>query len=320
MGLDSGMPPRIRSLHHVTATVNQAQEDLDFYSGLLGLRLVKKTVNFDNRRVYHFYYGDGRGTPGTIMTTFPYAGLGVPQGRKGSGQITTTAFSVPAGSLEAWRRRLASHQVEVQAGSPRFGEEVLGFDDPSGLRIELIGTAHDRREPWVTPEVDAGLAIRGIHSLGLTIAAPARTVDFLSGVLGFSPLNEEGDRIRLGANGGGPGHSLDLLASPGARPAQNGLGTVHHLALAVATAGEQLAYRGELVELGIPVTEVLDRQYFQSIYFHEPGGVLFEIATVPPGFLIDEELDHLGLALKLPPWEEPNRALIEAGLPPVSHR
>src|SRR5687767_13332296 len=147
------MPPRIRSLHHVTATVNDAQEDLDFYRRLLGLRLVKKTVNFDNRRVYHFYYGNARGTPGTIMTTFPYGGMGVPPGRKGAGQITTTAFSVPAGSLDAWRRRLTAHRIEVRGPSARFGEEVLGFDDPSGLRIELIGTEHDARDPWVTSEV-----------------------------------------------------------------------------------------------------------------------------------------------------------------------
>jgi len=313
------MPPRIRSLHHVTATVNDAQEDLDFYCRLLGLRLVKKTVNFDNRRVYHFYYGDARGTPGTIMTTFPYRGMGVPAGRKGAGQITTTAFSVPAGSLDAWRRRLTAHRVVVRGPSARFGEEVLGFDDPSGLRIELIGTEHDGRDPWVTPEVDSGLAIRGIHTLELSIAAPARSIAFLSGLLGFSPVGEDGNRTRLGVNGGGPGHWLDLLASPDAPAALNGLGTVHHLALAVATAEEQLAYREGVMGLGIPVTEVLDRQYFQSIYFHEPGGVLLEIATIPPGFLVDEEPERLGQTLKLPPWEEANRALIEAGLPPVSH-
>ena len=313
------MPPRIRSLHHVTATVNDAQEDLDFYRRVLGLRLVKKTVNFDNRRVYHFYYGDTRGTPGTIMTTFPYRGMGVPPGRKGAGQITTTAFSVPAGSLDAWRQRLTAHQVAVRAQEARFGEEVLGFDDPSGLRIELIGTEHDRRDPWVTPEVDSGLAMRGIHSLELTIAAPARSIAFLSGMLGFSPLSEAGNRTRLGVNGGGPGHSLDLLAAPDTPAALNGLGTVHHLALAVATPEEQREYREAVIGLGVPVTEVLDRQYFQSIYFREPGGVLLEIATIPPGFLVDEELEQLGQELKLPPWEEPNRAAIEAGLPPVSH-
>ncbi len=313
------MPPRIRSLHHVTATVNDAQEDLDFYCRLLGLRLVKKTVNFDNRRVYHFYYGDTRGTPGTIMTTFPYKGMGVPPGRRGAGQITTTAFSVPAGSLDAWRRRLTAHQVPVGGESVRFGEEVLGFEDPSGLRIELIGTEHDGREPWVTPDVDSGMAIRGVHSLELSIAAPARSVALLSGLLEFSPISEEGNRIRLGVNGGGPGNSLDLLAAPDAPPALNGLGTVHHLALAVATAEEQLDFRQAVSSLGIPVTEVLDRQYFQSIYFREPGGVLFEIATIPPGFLIDEQPDRLGQALKLPPWEEPHREVIEAGLPAVSH-
>lgn len=312
------MPPRIRSLHHVTATVDGAQEDVDFYAGLLGLRLVKKTVNFDNPRVYHFYYGNASGTPGTIMTTFPYRGMGVVTGRKGAGQITTTGFSVPAGSLDVWRRRLVERGIQVRGGSPRFGEEVLGFDDPSGLRIELFGTEHDRRDPWVTAEIDPGFAIRGIHSLELTLADPAPSIAFLTGVLGFSPLDEEGNRIRLGVNEGGPGRMLDLLAAPEAPAALNGLGTVHHLALAAATAEEQLDYRKAVQRLAVPVTEVLDRQYFQSIYFREPGGVLFEIATIPPGFLVDEEPDRLGQGLKLPPWEEPNRARIEAGLPEIS--
>jgi|KBSSwiStaDraftv2_1062776.scaffolds.fasta_scaffold107178_3 glyoxalase family protein len=312
------MPPRIRSLHHVTATVSDAQEDLDFYARMLGLRLVKKTVNFDNTRVYHFYYGNAVGTPGTIMTTFPYRGQGVATGQKGAGQITTTAFSVPAGSLDVWRKRLGAHGIPIRETRPRFGEEVLGFDDPSGLRIELIGTEHDRREPWLTAEVDSALAIRGIHSLELTVADPARSVDLLSDLLGFSPLDEEGNRIRLGVNEGGPGRALDLLAAPDAPVALNGLGTVHHLALAVATAEEQLDFRDQVTRRGIPVTAVLDRQYFQSIYFREPGGVLFEIATIPPGFLVDEELEHLGQSLKLPPWEEPNRTRIEAGLPSVA--
>lgn len=312
------MPSRIRSLHHVTATVDGAQEDVDFYAGLLGLRLVKKTVNFDNPRVYHFYYGNASGTPGTIMTTFPYRGKGVVTGRKGAGQITTTGFSVPAGSFDVWRRRLAERGVPVREGSPRFGEEVLGFEDPSGLRIELIGTEHDRRDPWITPEIDPGFAIRGIHSLELTLADPAPSIAFLTGLLDFSPLDQGGNRIRLGVSEGGPGRMLDLVTAPDAPAALNGLGTVHHLALAVASAQEQLDYREEVLRLGVPVTKVLDRQYFQSIYFREPGGVLLEIATIPPGFLVDEEPDRLGQGLKLPPWEEPNRAWIEAGLPAIS--
>jgi glyoxalase family protein len=313
------MDPRIKSLHHVTATVNDAQADLDFYAGLLGHRLVKKTVNFDNRRVYHFYYGNAQGTPGTIMTTFPYKGMGVPAGRKGAGQITAISFSVPTGSLGSWRRRLADHGVPVTGEGTRFGEEFIGFEDPSGLVIELVATGRDDREPWTHGEVDRSMAIRGINTLSLTIRAPERSIAFLSELLGWTVAGEEKTRTRLTVGQGGPGHSLDIVGAPDAPPAMNGLGTVHHLAMAVATAEEQLAYREEILRMGVPVTEVLDRQYFQSIYFREPGGVLYEIATIPPGFLVDEEPARLGQALKLPPWEEANRAAIEAGLPRVSH-
>lgn len=313
------MDPRIRSLHHVTATVDDAQADLDFYTGLLGHRLVKKTVNFDNRGVYHFYYGNEQGAPGTIMTTFPYRGMGVPVGRKGAGQITAIAFSVPAGSLDDWRQRLTDHAIAATGSGIRFGEEFLAFADPSGLVIELVATSGDDREPWTTAEVDRSMAIRGVHTLALTIKAPDRSIAFLSDLLGWSVTSEEGGRTRLAVGAGGPGHSLDLVVAAGAPPALNGLGTVHHLAMAVASAEDQLAFRERILRLGVPVTDVLDRQYFQSIYFREPGGVLYEIATIPPGFLVDEDLAELGQSLKLPPWEEPNRAAIEAGLPDVSH-
>jgi len=313
------MMPPVRSLHHVTATVNDAQADLDFYVGLLGLRLVKKTVNFDNRQVYHFYYGNELGTPGTIMTTFPYKGMGVPLGRKGAGQITAIAFSVPTGSLDAWRERLADRAVRITGRGTRFGEEFIALDDPSGLVIELVATGGDDREPWISSGVDRSTAIRGIHTLSLTIKAPERSIAFLSRLLGWTAAGEEGSRTRVTLADGGPGHWLDIVGAPDTSPAMNGLGTVHHLAMAVATPEDQLAYREEILRLGVPVTEVLDRQYFQSIYFREPGGVLYEIATIPPGFLIDEEPARLGQALKLPPWEEVNRVVIEAGLPRVSH-
>lgn len=312
------MVPDILSLHHVTATVNDAQEDLDFYCRLLGLRLVKKTVNFDNRGVYHFYYGDRTGTPGTIMTTFPYKGMGVPAGRKGAGQITAIGFSVPPEGLDRWRSRLRSRQVSTTE-TTRFGEAVIGLADPSGLAIELIGSESDRREPWTVGEVDDTIAIRGIHTLELTITDPVRSLALFNSLLGLTVLDREGSRTRIGVHGGGPGRTLDILAAPTAAPGLNGLGTVHHLALAVATAEEQLSLREAVIALGIPVTEVLDRQYFQSIYFREPGGVLLEIATVSPGFLVDESPDGLGRALRLPPWEEANRAAIEAALPAVSH-
>ncbi len=312
------MEKLIRSLHHVTATADDAQQDLDTYVGLLGLRLVKKTVNFDNHNVYHFYYGNEQGQPGTIWTTFPYKGWGVPVGTKGAGQITVTSFSVPAASLDVWKKRLREAGVPVEDVAPRFGEESIRFADASGLAIELVGTAGDDRTPWTGGGVDQGSAIRGLHSVTLTIRSPKRTIELLTDVLGFEVVGEEESRTRLAVGGDAPGRALEIVHAPNAPAAVNGTGTVHHVALAISAAEEQLRMRAELVRLGYQVTEVRDRQYFRSIYFREPGGVLFEIATVPPGFTIDETLPCLGQDLKLPPWEEPHRALIEQRLPQVS--
>jgi glyoxalase family protein len=310
----------ILGLHHVTATVDDAQEDLDFYRDALGLRLVKRTVNFDNHNVYHFYYGNERGSPGTIWTTFPYKGWGVPLGRQGEGQITITSFSVPAGSLGYWRARLRERGLEVQEGASAFGEEAIACTDPSGLIIQLVGSP-DRRAPWSGSAVPPGDAIRGLHSVGLTVATPAATVALLTGVLGFEVVDERQRQIRLAVNGNEPGKTIEVRHSSGAPRGQNGLGTVHHVALAIDGADQQLRLREELLGRGLGVTEVLDRQYFQSIYFREPGGVLLEVATTQPGFTVDEALSQLGGELKLPPWEEPHRATIERGLPsldPVS--
>lgn len=312
------MEKLICSLHHVTATADGAQDDLDCYGALLGLRLVKKTVNFDNHNVYHFYYGNERGEPGTIWTTFPYRGWGVPVGTKGAGQITATSFSVPAGSLDYWKQRLRGASLAVTDVAPRFGEAALSFGDPSGLVIELVATDRDDRTPRVTNEVDAASAIRGLHSVTLTIRSPARTLALLTDVLGFEVVGEAASRTRLAVNGDAPGRTLEIVHAPDAPPAINGLGTVHHVAFAISDADEQLRMRAELIRLGLQVTEVRDRQYFRSIYFREPGGVLYEIATVPPGFTVDETLPCLGQDLKLPPWEEPHRAEIEARLPKVA--
>lgn len=309
----------VLGLHHVTATVADAQQDLDFCLLALGLRLVKKTVNFDNRNVYHFYYGDERGTPGTIWTTFPYAGMGVPQGRKGEGQITATSLSVPADALDYWASRLAERGVEVRRTGNGLGEETLAFADPSGLAFELVAAA-DARTPWVAPDVDPAAAVRGLHGVTLTVAEPDPSVRFATELLGLAVVAEAGGRVRLGAGGAGPGHTLDLVYGTGTGPARNGLGTVHHVAFAVRGAEEQRRIRETLIDRDIPVTEVLDRQYFQSIYFREPGGVLYEIATTSPGFTVDEPRERLGRDLKLPPWEEANRAEIEAALPPITYR
>jgi glyoxalase family protein len=313
------MPPTILGLHHVTATVDDAQADLDFCIDLLGMRLVKKTVNFDNHNVYHFYYGTELGRPGTIWTTFPYKGYGVRVGAKGAGQVTTTVFSVPVGSLEFWRNRLGDAGVVWANLETHFSEPSIGFNDPSGLRFELIANERDHREQW-TEVVGHKSAIRGLHSVQMTVRKAQPSVDFLTNVLGYKIVGTSGNRTRVGAGGDGPGHIIDVIEDNNAGTAVNGLGTVHHVALAINTAEEQVKLRDELVRLGVGVTDVRDRCYFTSIYFREPGGVLFEVATMQPGFAVDEPVESLGRDLKLPPWEERNRISIERNLAPVTYR
>jgi glyoxalase family protein len=313
----------ILGLHHVTATVDEAQDDLDFCIDGLGLRLVKKTVNFDNHHVYHFYYGDQLGTPGTIWTTFPYSDRGVPVGRKGAGQVTVTSFSVPIGAFDFWRVHLGGRGVAVTDIEPRFGEPAIRFSDLSGLVFELVATGRDERAPWIPRGVegfDAGTAIRGLHSVTMIVRDPAKTIDLMTTLLGYKVADETDRRIRLEVSGGGPGKTIDVAHVPDSDPAMNGIGTVHHVAMAITSADEQLRLRDELIRYGCKVTEVRDRCYFQSIYFREPGGTLFEVATVQPGFTADEPINDLGRALKLPPWEEPHRAGIEAALVPVTYR
>jgi glyoxalase family protein len=318
-GYREEMTSPILGLHHVTATVDAAQDDLDFCVGLLGLRLVKKTVNFDNHHVYHFYYGDERGTPGTIWTTFPYQDRGVPVGRKGIGQVVATAFSVPAGSLNVWRTRLAKQGIAANDIEERFGDAAVVCSDASGLEFELIAAAHDPRTPWLSGDLDNDAAIRGLHSVTMCVATPKPTLGLMTGLLGYRVAAEGPHRIRVEVGAGGPGRTIDIVVDANKAPAVNGLGTVHHVAMAVESADEQLRLREELVRYGCQVTEVRDRCYFTSIYFREPGGVLFEVATRGPGFAIDEAVSELGRALKLPPWEEPHRAEIERGLAPVRY-
>jgi glyoxalase family protein len=309
-------PAPIRSLHHVTATVDVAQDDLDFFAGRLGLRLVKKTVNFDNPGVYHFYYGDELGAPGTIWTTFPYHGKGVRTGVIGAGQVTATAFSVLPEALEYWTGRLRPHGVATRAA--RFDEPALRVRDPSGLEIDLVAPAADPRVPWAAGGVPVEHAVRGLHHVELTVHRPEATVLLLTELLGFRIRAEEGDVTRLGVGGGAPGTLVEVIADPRAERGINGLGTVHHVAFAIEGDEAQLALREELLSRGLQVTPVMDRQYFKSIYFREPGGVLFEVATMAPGFAVDEEPARLGHELMLPPWEEPRRAAIEAALPPLA--
>jgi glyoxalase family protein len=312
------MDSPITGLHHVTSTVDGAQADLDFCLEVLGLRLVKKTVNFDNHNVFHFYYGDERGTPGTIWTTFPYKGWNVPIGEKGAGQVVATAFSVPADSLAFWQARFEQHGIDAIGGRERFDDEVLAFRDSSGLIFEVVATPDDARDSWQST-IDEGGAISGLHSVSMVVQTPERTVELMQDMLGFTVVKETDGRIRLAASGHAPGHIIDVLHDSRATPAKNGIGTVHHVAMAIGSDEEQLRVREDLIERGLKVTEVRDRQYFKSIYFREPGGVLFEIATIQPGFLVDEDLRNLGRDHKLPPWEEPHRQEIETKLPQITY-
>ena len=308
----------IKGIHHVTATVNDAQEDYDFYAKLLGLRLVKKTVNFDNNKVYHFYYGTEAGAPGTIMTTFPYKDQGVRTGTIGTGQVSITGFSVPMGSLNFWMDRLDSSGVEFQAVS-KFGTHLLQFRDPSGLILELIENDEDERKPWPAEGISKEVGIRGIYNVTLLISEKQDTEDFLLHVFGFSKGESEGNISRYFAKEGGAGQYVDIQEAADGVKGKNGLGTVHHVAWRIETEEEQAKLREYLVDhLGMKVTEIKDRKYFRSIYFRIPGGVLFEVATIPPGFQEDENLEQLGEELKLPDWEEVNRVEIEEALPQIS--
>ncbi|GAA3236229.1 ring-cleaving dioxygenase [Pseudonocardia petroleophila] len=300
-------------LHHVTAIASDPQANVDFYTAVLGLRLVKQTVNFDAPDVYHLYYGDETGSPSSILTFFPWRG--VPAGRQGSGLTTATAFSVPPESLGWWQSRVAGLGIAHEGPRTRDGEEVLTFRDPDGLVIDVVAAPGDTRSGWDgVADVPAEHAVRGLHSVTLSERLPDPTVELLTGLLGMSAAGEDGDRARFAMAGGGAGAVLDVAGDRGPEGRQAG-GTVHHVAFRVADRATQAAWRAELVEAGMQVTEILDRQYFTSIYFREPGGVLFEIATDEPGFAIDEPLLELGRALKLPPWLEPTREQIAASLP-----
>ena len=315
----------IKGLHHVTATVNDAQEDYDFYTGLLGLRLVKETVNFDNERVYHFYYANETGSPSTVFTTFPYKDQEVRQGVIGYGQASETAFSVPEGALSFWRKRLKKHGVDAKKET-RFGQTYLVFPDPSGLMLSILEDGTDRREPvWITKDIDRDHAIRGIHHVTLAVDDVDEIIAFLE-PFGYNSVKNDKTRIMLKAIGNGnhngngvptlAGKSLVVLRADGMPRGVNGIGTVHHVAHRVASLDDSLKLRTWLEEEhGIRVTDVRDRKYFQSIYFRIPGGILFEVATEGPGFLVDESREELGSSLKLPDWQEKSRSRIEDKLP-----
>src|ERR671932_1886405 len=313
---------RTLGIHHVTAIAGDPQKNLDFYAGLIGLRLVKLTVNFDDPTTYHLYYGDGAGKPGTILTFFPWSGAG--RGRPGTGQVSAVAFAIRPASLGYWVERLVQHGVKDEGPARRFGEQVLSLRDPDGLQVELY--AHEPAEAWDTMPV--GMLpneheVRGFHSVTLWEEGYEQTAQLLTNQLGFRAAGDEHNVFRYIAAGGAaaspgtPGTIVDVRCAPGFWRGVVAVGTIHHVAFRAQDDATQLELRTRLAGQGLNVTPVIDREYFHSVYFREPGGVLFEIATDPHRFTVDEPLDELGTHLKLPPWLEGDRKELESVLPPL---
>ncbi len=304
----------IPGIHHITAIASDPQRNLDFYTGLLGLRLVKLTVNFDDPGTYHFYFADELGHPGTILTFFPW-----PHARKGlqgAGQVTALGFSIPEAALDYWRERLTSQGISVEEPAQRFDELVLAFADPDGLPLELVARPGAEMRPgWNGGPVPAEQAIRGFSGATFTVAEHEPTAALLTDVMGFHLAAEDDTYRRYDIGAGTALARIYMIASDDLASGVMGAGVVHHIAWRTPTDEQQLAWRAELLHHGLQVTPVRDRQYFHSIYFYEPGGILFEIATDPPGFATDETPEELGTHLKLPPWLEPQRAQLERMLP-----
>ncbi|HNC23285.1 MAG TPA: ring-cleaving dioxygenase [Opitutaceae bacterium] len=304
-------------LHHITAMASDPRANFEFYTRVLALRFVKKSVNQDDPGTYHLYYGDYTGSPGTALTFFPWPGLR--RGRPGSGQSYATGFSVPQGSLEFWQERLARLGIKTEPVTERFGEKVLTTFDPDGLRLDLIAANEpDPREPAPSNDVPAAHAIRGFHSTTLGVVNPTATIAVLTQAMGYRLVATEGHRARYTVGAGGPGTYVDLLTDPALPRGVNGAGTIHHVAFRTPTDASQVEARSEVARTGLPISPVIDRAYFKSIYYREPSGILFEIATDQPGFTIDEPAETLGSKLGLPPHLEPHRAEIEAALPPLT--
>jgi glyoxalase family protein len=303
----------IRGLHHVTAITGSAGRNRAFYAGALGLRLVKRTVNFDDPTAWHLYYGDAAGAPGGIMTFFAWE-RGRP-GRAGAGQVSETLLAAPPGSLDFWVERLPRLGGRLLARDTRFGRPCAAFADPDGLRLVLVETP-DPRTPWTTPEVGEAVALRGFLGVTLRLAEAASTAAVLTDVLGYAQEAEAGGVLRFRL-GGAPAGVVDLVVDPAAAPGADGAGVVHHVAFSVADRAAQARVRARMEAAGLRVTEPIDRDYFWAIYARTPGGVLFEVATDEPGFAVDETPDALGEALKLPARYEPHREQIVRRLAPL---
>lgn len=274
-------------------------------------------MNFDDPGTYHFYFGDNRGTPGTILTFFPWPGAG--RGIRGAGQVEATAFSIPPDSIGFWLERLKQHHATAEKTPTRFGEEVIRLLDPDGLMIELIGSSsHGKIDPWPDSPIVAEYALRGFHSVSAALEGYEKTARLLTEAFGYRLVDESGNRFRfVSADDSALGRIVDLLCQPDTAIGRVAAGSVHHIAFRAKDQAEQLQWRERLADLGYNLTPVIDRTYFHSIYFREPGGVLFEIATDPPGFALDEKVEELGTHLRLPPWMESARSQIEQILPPI---
>ncbi|MFC7370194.1 ring-cleaving dioxygenase [Fictibacillus iocasae] len=302
-------------IHHVTAIVGDPQENVDFYAGVLGQRLVKKTVNFDDPGTYHLYFGNEGGEPGTIMTFFPWPGAY--PGRTGSGQVGVTSFVVPDGALAFWEDRLKKFNVSFEKTS-RFGEEYLQFIDPHGLNLEIVARKDGKDSAWSFGGVPADKAIKGFGGATLFSAKPDKTAELLENVMGLEKIGEEGDYVRFQSTAD-IGNVIDIKRSPEA-PGMMGTGTVHHIAWRASDYDDHEQWKHHVAQSGYGVTDVIDRQYFNAIYFREEGNILFEIATDPPGFTRDESFEEMGKNLLLPPWLEPHRQQIEENLLPAQAR
>lgn len=311
------MTKLITGIHHITALASDAQKNFDFYAGILGLRLVKKTINFDAPDVYHLYYGNAEGSPGTIMTFFPYPDI--PPGRKGKGQLTVTSFSIPPHSLDYWTKRLEAFNIPYHDPQKRFEDEwFIYFEDFDGLGLELVANDLDNRKGYGQGTVPEEQAIKGFYGITLSEECYERTAGLLLAQMDHQRMNEKGNRFRYSSSGL-PGDFVDIVCQPDTLKGISGFGTIHHVAFTTPHDQTQLEARTKLLKAGFNITPVLDREYFHSIYFREPGGVLFEIATAPPGFTVDEPFQQLGESLKLPPWEESNRSKIEKHLQPLDN-
>ena len=309
----------VTALHHVTAIAGPAQENLDFYAGVLGMRLVKRSVNQDDPGTYHLFYADAEGHAGTDLTFFPWPELAPP--RPGHGMSNEVALAIPAGSLAWWGERLSRYGAAVGATETRFGEKTLPFADPHGLRVALVETEEPSHRSFIAYEaslVPPERQIRGLHGARMLERDLAPTASFLEEVMGFRRVGTEGSWHRYALPAGGSGTLLDVAESPNTPRGMWGIGAIHHLAWRVDDDEHELAVRERIEAAGARPTPVIDRFWFRSVYFKEPGGVLFELATDGPGFGVDEETAHLGEKLVLPPWLEPRRAQIESALPPLT--